>query len=85
MTAPQKHKYEFCTYNGRVKIRIDGKLFGMFNQIDFKGLYAFKDDTNLFGITLHLMNEKGGATQMDWYFKTRQVWEDVLKLLDENV
>lgn len=83
--TPPKHKYTFKTYNGRVKVYIDGCLFFCFNQIDFKGLYAYKDDANLYGVDLYLMNENGGSTTMEIYFKTKETWLATLKLLDENM
>lgn len=80
-----KHQYAFKTWNGRVKVYIDGMLMLSFNQIDFKGLYAYKDDTNLYGLDLYLMNAEGGATTMEIAFKTKEVWLAVLALLDKNM
>jgi hypothetical protein len=80
-----KHKYELKIYNGRIKVYIDGYVMFTFNQIDFKGYYAFKDDTLLFGIEIYLMNEKGGATSMEIYFKTKENWLAILKLLDTHL
>lgn len=79
------HKYEFKTYNGRVKIYVDGYVMFCFNQIDFQAYYFFKDDTNLFGCTLYFSREKSGASEMDVYFKTKETWLAVNKLLDENM
>lgn len=31
------------------------------------------------------MNEKGGATTMEVYFKTKENWLSVLELLDKNM
>ena len=31
------------------------------------------------------MNEKGGATTMEVYFKTKENWQNILKLLDEHL
>ena len=59
-----KHKYDLKIYNGRVKVYVDGYVMFTFNQIDFKGYYSYKDDTDLYGIDVYLMNEKGGATTM---------------------
>ncbi len=78
-------KYGFKVFNGRFKVYIDGQLFLAFNQIDFKGLYAYKDDTCLYGLDIYLMNENGGATTMEVYFKTKEVWLAILKLLDDNL
>lgn len=72
-------------YNGRVKLHIDGALFFCFNQLDFKGLYAYKDDTNLYGLDIYLMNDRGGQTRMEIYFKTKEAWLKTLKLLDDNL
>lgn len=80
-----KHTYAFKIINGRVKIYVDGYVMFCFNQIDFKGYYAYKDDTLLYGIDVYLMNEKGGATTMEIYFKTKENWLGILRLLDENL
>ncbi len=54
-----------CTKaNAKTKIGGDGYVMFTFNQIDFKGYYSYKDDTDLYGIDVYLMNEKGGATTM---------------------
>ena len=81
----KKHKYELKTYNGRIKVYVDGYVMFTFNQIDFKGYYAYKDDTNLYGLDIYLMNEKGGATMMEVYFKTKTNWLNILKLLDQHL
>ena len=79
------HKYDFKIINGRIKVYIDGYVAFTFNQLDFKGYYAYKDDTDLYGLDIYLMNDKGGATTMEVYFKTKTVWLEVLKLLDKNL
>ena len=81
----KKHKYSLKIYNGRIKVYIDGYVAFTFNQLDFKGYYAYKDDTDLYGLDIYLMNDKGGATTMEVYFKTKHTWLAVLKLLDENL
>lgn len=81
----KKHKYTFKIYNGRIKVCIDGYVAFTFNQLDFKGYYAYKDDTDLYGLDIYLMNDNGGATTMEVYFKTKQTWLEVLKLLDTNL
>jgi len=43
-----KHKRELKIYNGRVKVYVDGYVMFSFNQIDFLGYYAYKDDTSLY-------------------------------------
>ena len=80
-----KHTYGFKIFNGRVKVYVDGYVMFCFNQIDFKGYYSYKDDTLLYGIDIYLMNEKGGATTMEIYFKTNENWLGILRLLDENL
>jgi hypothetical protein len=81
-----EHKYEFKIYNGRIKVYIDGTVMLTFNQLDFKGYYAFKDDTSLFGCSFYLIaSDSGGTCMMDVYFKTKETWLAVLKLLDENM
>ena len=80
-----KFTYAFKIINGRVKVCVDGYGMFCFNQIDFKGYYSYKDDTLLYGIDIYLMNEKGGATTMEIYFKTKENWLGILRLLDENL
>lgn len=82
MTEEKEHKYELKTYNGRVKIYCDGYVMFAFNQIDFSGYYAFKDDVNLFGIDIYMNRQGAGHQIMEIYFKTKQNWLGVLKLLD---
>ena len=79
------NKYDFKILNGRCKIYVDGYVMFCFNQIDFKGYYSYKDDTSLYGIDIYLMNEQGGATTMEIYFKTKENWLGILRLLDENL
>lgn len=79
------HEYNFKIHNGRVKIYVDGYVMFSFNQIDFQGYYAYKDDTNLYGIDIYLVREKAGASTMEIYFKTKENWLNILKLLDENL
>ena len=81
----KKMKYKFTTYNGRIKVYAGDHVMFTFNQLDFKGYYAYKDDVNLYGIDIYLMNDKGGSTTMEIYFKTKQTWLDILKLLDSNM
>jgi hypothetical protein len=80
-----KQKLTLKIYNGRVRVLVDGLTMFCFNQIDYKGHYNYKDDTSLYGIDIYLMGEKGGATTMEIYFKTKEMWEAVIKLLDENI
>lgn len=79
------HVYDLKVFNGRFKVYVDGYVMLTFNQIDFKGYYAYKDDTSLYGIDIYLMNEKGGATTMEVYFKTKKHWLEILKLFDEHL
>jgi hypothetical protein len=83
-SAP-KHKYDFKTYNGRIKVYVDGSLFFSFNQLDYVGCYFFKDDVNLYGCTLYFSREKANASEMDIYFKSKETWLEINKLLDENM
>ena len=73
-------KFSLVVYNGRVIIYIDGTVFLSFNQIDFKGYYAFKDDTSLFGIDFYLKD-----TIIETSYKTKDVWLKVLELLDKEL
>lgn len=81
----RKHSYDLKIFNGRIKVYIDGYVAFTFNQIDFKGYYAYKDDTCLYGLDIYLMNDRGGATTMEVYFKTKENWLNVLTLLDNHL
>lgn len=74
------HKYSLKVYNGRVKVYIDGIVFLSFNQLDFLGYYAFKDDTSLYGIDIYLKD-----TMIETAYKTKIVWLEVLKLFDKEL
>lgn len=80
-----KHEYNFKIENGRVKVYVDGYVMFTFNQIDFKGYYAYKDDEKIYGLDIYLMNEKGGSHTMEVYFKTKYNWLNILNLLDKNL
>ena len=45
-----KHKYNLKIFNGRIKVYVDDYVMFSFNQIDFRGYYAYKDDTDLYGL-----------------------------------
>lgn len=79
------HKYELKIYNGRIKVYVDGYVMFSFNQIDFLGYYAYKNDQDLFGIDIYLLREKAGKSRMDIYFKKKQTWLEILSLLDKNL
>lgn len=81
----KEHKYSLKIFNGRIKIYVDDFVMFSFNQIDFVGYYAYKDDTDLYGLDIYLAREKAGQIQMEIYFKTKQNWLGVLKLLDEKL
>ena len=85
--APLKqHDYAIKIYNGRIKILIDGSLFLAFTQLDFKGLYAYKDDTNLYGIDFYLMSSDGHSNHViETYYKTKEAWLNVLGILEKNI
>lgn len=86
MENEEKPKYIFVTYNGRIKVKIDGMVMLCFNLLDFKGYYAYKDDCNLYGLDIYLIaSDSGGKHTMEIYFKTKQTWLDVLGLLDKNM
>lgn len=76
----ENSRYRLNVFNGRVKIYIDGLVFLSFTQLDFLGYYAFKDDTKLYGIDFYLKN-----TIIETSYKTKDVWMDILKLLDKEL
>lgn len=76
----KKHQYKLDTYNGRIRVFCDGYLMFCFNQLDFKGLYFYKDDLNLYGLDITLKD-----TTMEIYFKTKEVWIAINKLMLENL
>lgn len=84
-TPEKKHSYDLKIYNGRVKVYVDNFVMFSFNQIDFAGYYAYKDDTYLYGLDIYLNREKAGAMTMEIYFKTKENWLNILKLLDERL
>jgi hypothetical protein len=84
-TQPKKHTYDFKIYNGRVKVYVDNFVMFSFNQIDFAGYYAYKDDTKLYGLDIYLNREKAGSQVMEIYFKTKENWLAILELLDKNL
>lgn len=73
-----KHRYRIAVYNGRYKIYVDNFVMCSFNQIDYKGHYAFKDDHTLYGIDFYLT----GGVIIETSYKTKDVWLGVLALLD---
>jgi hypothetical protein len=79
------HKYDLKIYNGRIKVYVDGYVMFSFNQIDFQAYYFFKDDQDLFGCTLYFSREKAGASEMDVYFKSKETWLAINRLLDERL
>ena len=84
----QGHVRELKVHNGRVKVYVDGIVMFTFNQIDFKGYYAYKDDTSLYGIDIYLVESSGGSggsTTMEIYFKTKENWLGILELLDAHL
>lgn len=80
-----KNKYTFKIYNGRVKVKYNGYVMFTFNQIDFQAYYFFKDDEQIYGLTLLFSREKAGASEIDIYFKSKETWLAVNKLLDDNM
>ena len=83
--AQTTQEYSSKIYNGRVRLYVDGKLFFCFNQLDFCGLYAYKDDTNLYGLDIYIVGKSGGKTTMEIYFKTKDAWLKTLEILDTLV
>lgn len=77
----KKHKYTLSITNGRVKVYIDGLVMVTFNQLDFKAYYSFKDDTDIYGIEIYLVN----GVNIETYYKKKETWIEVLKLLDKNL
>lgn len=75
------HTYKLTTYNGRVKVYIDGYVLVSFNQLEFLGYYNFKDDINLYGCDIYLK----GQNIIEVYFKTKENWLSFIKVLDENL
>ena len=44
-----RSRLQLKIYNGRIKVYCDAIVMFTFNQIDFKGYYAYKDDTDQIG------------------------------------
>jgi hypothetical protein len=81
----KQHEYTFEIYNGRVKVKYNGYVIFTFNQIDFLGYYFYKNDEQIYGCDIYLLREKAGKSRMDIYFKTKEAWLAVNKLLDNNL
>jgi len=77
--------YSFKIYNGRIKVYVNGYVMFSFNQIDFAGYYFYKDDEKLYGLDVYLNREKAGHQIIEVYFKTKEAWLAVNRLLDENL
>ena len=46
---------------------------------------AMTDQPDEHGCTLHFLREKAGHAEMDIYFKSKETWLEINKLLDENL
>lgn len=75
-------RYRLTTLNGRYKIYVDNMPMLCFNQLEFLGYYAFKDDHLLYGIDIYLKGQSKVGTRIPVHFKTKKVWTEVLRLLD---
>ena len=88
MKAQNHYTHDLKIQNGRVKVYINGFVMFTFNQIDFKGFYAYKDDTCLYGIDIYLIESSGGSggsSTMEIYFKSKEQWLKILELLDHHL
>ena len=83
-TEEKEHTYDLKTFNGMYKVYVDGYVMFSWNQIDFKAYYAYKDQKNLYGISIYLMYGQANL-EIEVYFKTKQHWLNILKLLDEQL
>lgn len=83
-TEMTEQHFSLSIYNGRVKVYCDSYVMFTFNQIDFKGYYAYKDDTDLYGLDIYLVGNGANHT-MEIYFKTKAAWLAVLAILDKNL
>lgn len=79
-----KHEYDFKIDNGRVKVYVDGYVMFTFSQEDFKGYYAYKNQTSFYGITIYLMSKKS-SHKMEILFEIKEDWLNILKILDTNL
>lgn len=80
----EQHTYDLKTSNGMYKVYVDGYVMITWNQIDFKAYYAFKDAKDLYGISIYLMYDKANL-EIEVYFKTKEHWLEILKLLDQHL
>ena len=81
MKSKEAHKYSLKIYNGRVKVYIDGYVILSFDQLEFLGYYAYKNDHLLFGIDIYMK----GQNIIESYYKTKENWLAILKILDEKL
>lgn len=77
MSHTRKNRFSITTLNGRYKIYVDGLPMVTFNQLDYLGHYAFKDDHLLYGIDFYLKD-----TVIETTYKTKEVWTGILELLE---
>lgn len=73
-------RFKLTTFNGRFRIHVDGHVMLSFNQIDYKGHYAFKDDHLLYCIDFYLTSL---PRPIETSYKTKEVWLGVLTLLNQ--
>lgn len=78
MKESKVKRFDLTTYNGRFKILVDGLPMVTFNQIDYKGHYAFKDDHNLYCIDFYLCTL---SKPIETSYKTKEVWLGILDQL----
>jgi hypothetical protein len=76
------NRVRITTLNGRYKIHVDGLPMLCFNQLDFLGYYAFKDDHLLYGIDLYLKGHSKVGTRIEVHCKTKEMWLLLLQILD---
>ena len=81
MKEKKEDKYTFKLVEGRVNILINDLLHINFNRKDYKGLASHKFDNGFYGIDIYI---KGSEYMKIEYWK-RETWENILKLIQDNL
>lgn len=76
----QEDIYTFELKEATVKIRINNSLVLSFNQLEYLGLYSYKDNRDWYGIDIYM---KG--TIIETYWNSKEKWLKILELLDKNL
>jgi len=75
-----ENKFDIKITGLYVKLYINDTLYVMFNQVEFKGLQSWRMGKNWFVIEIYIKD-----LTITLEFDSKEKWEAILKLLDENL